>query len=412
MSVVQPRLYRASAGTGKTFALTTQALRLLVRGIDPESLLATTFTRKAAGEIQERILGRLVDAVGSEDVLIELNGHLESDPKLERDACVALLSGLLRRIDRLGVQTLDAFFVRLATLWGLELGLPPGWEIIEETSVAGLHEEAIARVLDDANEAELLELLRGLQREEPRRSVYGGLRKLVVDAYGIYLQSTEAAWEALPPLPLLGTEELAKRLDELRIAPIPQSASTERPNKNWVKAHAAALQCVESGHWEDLLSTGLAKKVLADDLVYSRHAIEGAMRDALQALVLHARAVLVQTLLERSRSHRELLRRFHEALEGLKRERRLYDFDDLPRALQRGAEGTLSGESLAFRLDGGIDHLLLDEFQDTSALQGGVLGPLLERVLDEERAGSFFCVGDTKQSIYGWRQGEPRLLLA
>ena len=65
----------------------------------------------------------------------------------------------------------------------------------------------------------------------------------------------------------------------------------------------------------------------------------------------------------------------------------------------------VDGDALAFRLDSPIDHLLLDEFQDTAPLQWRVLRPLAERVTAGDAASSFFCVGDVKQAIYGWRGG-------
>ncbi|MBM3986283.1 MAG: hypothetical protein FJ296_11470, partial [Planctomycetes bacterium] len=84
-------------------------------------------------------------------------------------------------------------------------------------------------------------------------------------------------------------------------------------------------------------------------------------------------------------------------------------FEDVPRALQRaGVPGGDEG-ALALRLDGGLRHVLLDEFQDTSTPQWQVLAPLLRRALADARR-HVFVVGDTKQSIYGWRAGEPRLL--
>ncbi len=66
--------------------------------------------------------------------------------------------------------------------------------------------------------------------------------------------------------------------------------------------------------------------------------------------------------------------------------------------------GTLSADSLAFRLDGSIEHLLLDEFQDTSCAQWRVFEPLA-RAIKAKPSRSFFCVGDVKQAIYAWRGG-------
>ncbi len=402
-----PRVYMASAGTGKTFQLTNRALELLVRHVPHESILATTFTRKAAGEIMERLLGRLVEAADKPDKLAELN-ELLPEAQFTRELCLSLLSDALRNVHRLGVQTLDAFFARLATLRGLELGLPPGWGIVDAGQRAVLSQAAMARVLADSGEEEMLELLRRLAREDMQRSAYGALEKVISQAYEIYRQSTPEAWEALPPLPGLSDSAIQSASESLAEAPLPTTAKGE-PNKTWWKAREAGLLAANEGRWEDFLSTGLVKKVVEGEEVFSKKPIEGELLEAIQTLVGQASAEIIEGVRARGRIQRDLLERYHRAFEALKHERRLFEFNDLPYALAAGADNELTSESTALRMDGRIEHLLLDEFQDTSVLQGRVLRPLMEAVLGEE-AGSFFCVGDVKQSIYGWRQGEPRLL--
>ncbi len=411
-----PRVYMASAGTGKTFQLTNRALELLARRVAPETILATTFTRKAAGEIMERILERLVKAAGDDDELCALNGLVGDDVDLTRDRCLAILGEAVRNTHRLRVETLDAFFARLAVLRGLEIGLPPGWGILDPSESSALAAAAMSRVLDEAADDEILELLRALQREEPRRSAYLAIENVVEAAYAVHLQCAPGAWEALEPLPKLGGEELQKRIAELQIAPLPTTKKGD-PNKTWARSRDDAVAAANAGRWADLLDVGLPGKVRAGEETFGGKPIEGALRECLQALVDHARAEVVDDVIARARAERDLLDRYDRALDAVKRERRLYEFDDLPRALLRGAEGASADGSTAWRMDGGIEHVLLDEFQDTSVLQGRVLRPLVARAVGEGgrggeggEPGSFFCVGDVKQSIYGWRQGEPRLL--
>lgn len=407
-SRLPPRVFMASAGTGKTFQLTIRALALLTRRVAPESILATTFTRKAAGEIMERIFGRLVEAADEDDSLAELVGFLD-DESLTRESCMELLGDTMRNVHRLGVQTLDAFLARLAVLRGLEIGLPPGWRIMDPTGFTSLSQAAMARVLDEAGDEEIVELLRRMQGVEPQRSAYMAIERVVTASYAIFRESTPEAWEALPPLPSLGPEALVKRIAELQLAPLPTTAKGE-PDKRWVKARDAAVAAADQRDWEAFIGTGLPKKIIEDDYVYCRHPIEGALLESMEDLVGHARAEIVETIRARGRAQRELLVRYDRALTACKRAQRLFGFDDLPHALLRGESGALTDQSIALRLDGGIEHLLLDEFQDTSVMQGRVLEPLIGAVLADEGQGSFFCVGDVKQSIYGWRQGEPRLL--
>ena len=88
-------------------------------------------------------------------------------------------------------------------------------------------------------------------------------------------------------------------------------------------------------------------------------------------------------------------------------EERALRFSDVTLRLG-GAEEIVGIDRMAFRLDGGIRHVLLDEFQDTAPAQWRVLRPLAQNVAGDGR-GSFFCVGDAKQAIYGWRGGMAEL---
>ena len=124
------RLYLASAGTGKTYKLTGHFLKLLLEGAEPGGILATTFTRKAAGEILDRVLQRLVDGATDPEKLEDLSRNVGI--AVTAEDCSALLTRLVRQLDRLQVRTIDAFFVQLGKLFALDLGLHAGWSIADE----------------------------------------------------------------------------------------------------------------------------------------------------------------------------------------------------------------------------------------------------------------------------------------
>src|SRR6185436_11435405 len=102
------RVILASSGTGKTFALSSHYLSLVAAGCEPSTMLATTFTRKAAGEILERILKRVVLATTDAKALQELREHVSGS--LTPEACEGLTAQLARRMHRLNVGTIDSFF--------------------------------------------------------------------------------------------------------------------------------------------------------------------------------------------------------------------------------------------------------------------------------------------------------------
>src|SRR5690606_26701350 len=140
----------ASAGTGKTSQLTNQLMAILARGEAPESILATTFTRAAAGEILHRLLGRLAAAAQDPAELRELQRHI--GPALSRDDCRGLLVSVARRLHRLNISTLDAFFYQMASSYALELGLGPAWRLMDDPEDAALRLEALETALDAAHE--------------------------------------------------------------------------------------------------------------------------------------------------------------------------------------------------------------------------------------------------------------------
>ncbi|MFT5151011.1 MAG: ATP-dependent helicase/nuclease subunit A [Planctomycetota bacterium] len=188
-----------------------------------------------------------------------------------------------------------------------------------------------------------------------------------------------------------------------------------KPNANWTKAMREMLEALAAKQWTSILEKGFVKSILAGNAAYSRVEIEPELRDLVAPVVLAARAELLDGLIEQTHGTKELLALFETEYENLKHQRGCYQFSDLPASLAPpGREQSAFVErdlDLWFRLDGRLNHLLLDEFQDTAPDQWRVLEPLADEILaDGTGERSFFCVGDIKQSIYGFRQAEPRLL--
>ncbi len=134
-------LIRASAGTGKTFALSNRYLQLLASGVSCESILATTFTRKGAGEILDRIIQRLSNAAMNPEAAVELGAEIEFE--LDSVRAQKILVDLLANLHRLQIGTLDSFFNRIAQSFSLELNLPEGWSIVQERHMDLLRDLAI-----------------------------------------------------------------------------------------------------------------------------------------------------------------------------------------------------------------------------------------------------------------------------
>ncbi|MCC6409563.1 MAG: UvrD-helicase domain-containing protein [Planctomycetes bacterium] len=407
----------ASAGTGKTWSLTTHFLRLVAAGVPPERCLATTFTRKAAGEILDRIFARLVGAARDESARAELERALEGG-LATRDAAADLVVALARRVDRCRVMTIDAFFVVLARALAAELGVPADWGIADEFHEGRARETAVGRALEQGTTERWILLLRELERAHAKRAVHATLVVRVRDAHELFLEAPESAWSALrapAQLPDAERESLARKLAEL---PVPLTKSTGKPVQHWGNSYADAARRLATGDWPDFGEGGLAKAILSDAEAFNRAPISGAVREVFAGLICQAAAVLGALVERQNHATHALISDFDRELRQLLDERGLLRFADLPRVLARSKDGANGPESsaerlaeLAWRLDSELDHLLLDEFQDTSPAQWRVLAPFAEELAsDGSGEKSFFCVGDTKQSIYGWRGGDPRLL--
>ena len=388
-------IIRASAGTGKTFRLSNRYLELTADGAAPDSILATTFTKKAAGEILDRILSRLAEAALSDEKAGEL-GRFLGDEAFDRAKATALLRTLIRRLHRLRVSTLDSFFIDVAKTFSLELSLPLGWQIVEETTDTAMRERAIFHLLQEGEQAETIRLMHQLNQGDVGRALSEQISGTVRSLYSLYLDSTEEAWHRLARRKTPEGSEVKEALAAIEVA-------ASEASKSWAKAMLGDLENFNNQNWDQLFAKGIASKVAAGETHYSRKEIPEPLKDAYTIVLDVAKAQIVNLIVAKNEAAYELMRRFDEVFRPLKASEHAMRFEDVTRMLA-GGELSRYFDSVGFRLDAEIDHLLLDEFQDTSSEQWAVLSPFAQ-VVNRTRSGSFFCVGDVKQAIYGWRGG-------
>lgn len=396
-------LIRASAGTGKTYQLTSRYLKLLLLGGSPETILATTFTRKAAGEILDRIVHWLSAAAMEETQLAAL-AQAVNMPKLTRDDCQDKLSLLTRQMHRLRIYTIDAFFMQVALSFSLELGLTPGWDIIEEGPESNtLRDEAIAGILRDEVFEDLLVLLHQLApKGEAKRGLDSMLKDRVREAYRLFLDSTATAWDMIEvPAPLPDEEVDAVRHE---LAHFPLSG------KKIPQAVEADIDRLCQNDWRGFLSGGktLVRSISEGKSKYWNANIPDELAAIYRRFLPHLRAMILQSASAQTKGTHRFLTKYHAHFGQLKASQRLHSFDEITSLLADQPQAD-NLDRFSFRMDAGIDHLLLDEFQDTSVAQWKALFPLARRCTEDVEERSFFCVGDVKQAIYGWRGGSSEI---
>ncbi|MBR0237778.1 MAG: UvrD-helicase domain-containing protein [Thermoguttaceae bacterium] len=421
-------LIQASAGTGKTHQLACRYLLLLFSGVRPENILATTFTKKAAGEILNRILSWLAEAALDEDKCRKLSKNLSAAKaqtmaydtapvELTLDDVRAKLYDVIKCLNRVNVSTLDSYFNQRVQCFSLELHLPMDWSIMDESVDKKYRQTVLSNMFRDEDIVRRYVSLI-LKGNELKRSVFGEMSLIVNNLYTLWKEAPSGAWDVLQVPEALEEKAfqklLSKTLRLLKNAHLPNS-----PEKD---VEALGNRDTRYSKAVDFLSKSLAKntwkynKSVDQGISYSRKLItDPETIDCLVRLVNYAQAFVKFVKKEQSDFYRDTLGVFDELYMDYKKDMGQLIFDDIPWLLIRNIgnkfqlNDSLGMDSDSFRMDSTIQHLMLDEFQDTSLAQWRVLEPLAKKTAQDEN-GSFFCVGDAKQAIYGWRGGEAQLL--
>ncbi len=423
---------RASAGTGKTYALSMRYCALLMAGVPPETICALTFTRAATREIFEAVVERLVKGEAP-----SVPGGLTHDEALEK---------LLQALPKLNISTIDAFSARIARLFAYELELDPDFALYEEGQSAegqAVRREVVRRAMRSTpgNSAEALaKRFNAERRSGEEGSIVKRLNTFLSDYGALYLEHPEG-WgdlEALgrasgmkePAHKLLSEEErgealaclrsLPERAQGVKVAPsvsdnylkrlvgFPSGDKSIYGSKQGGAFGGDDLQKMKTMSGEGTFKYGNAKPLLLDALA----------QKAAYALLQDFYARDCQQTAAYTASLGEALRLLQCAGEQYREETGKLSFGQLTHALCRTIQQ--AGKALSFidpdklyvayRMDAAVNHLMIDEFQDTSREQWGILSSLAHELSeDAEGARTFFYVGDVKQSIYGWRGGEASL---
>ncbi|MBQ8362713.1 MAG: UvrD-helicase domain-containing protein, partial [Thermoguttaceae bacterium] len=446
---------RASAGSGKTYRLSARYLRLLLEGAPVDSILATTFTRKAAGEIQDRILSRLGNAALSPENAAALSAQLyDGDANvLSQERLRSLAVDVVRSLHRLRICTLDAFFMQIAGGFAFEIGLPPGWRIVEDVDDARLLRQAIQASFAHSQTQNAVQLTRLLFKGDLRRQIEDQLSGIVEETLSLYYQTTSDAWTRLKaPWRSVAPEELAQAVAYLETAPLP-TTKTGKPNSNYVKALAKLVGFAKAQNWSEFLKQTLTQTTLRGERTYYKAEFDDALAAPIERLAAFAKAKVLADVASQTRATWIALNSISSFFQRSKLEENAFRFDDLTRILAR-LQWENRFRQIVYRLDAKTSHLLLDEFQDASFAQWTILKPFAEAIVERDDAakrrvlssasspkptplfdaledaastdvldnatadvaetsvrsetsgrGSFFCVGDVKQAIYGWRGG-------
>ncbi len=390
---------KASAGSGKTFALSVRFLALLFKGANPSEILTLTFTKKATAEMKERILDYLKilqkenledekEKEKSQNILKELEEKYHLKPDLVRNSAQKIYQRFLNAEIR--ISTIDAFFQSILRKFCWFVGLSADFEVNEDTKA---HQQQLnASFLSALNNKQLEELSVFIAQclsydNYTSDSILERLRFLKNKLYLFDPNKKEPAFDE---------EGFLEKLRSLNQQIQSIETASDRA-KTAIKCDDFRGFLNSSLTWLEKKSEYIYFKKLKDEIPTLESECEEIENDL--KLYYEAREI---ALFKKFPKFIQLYDKATSKIQAL-------DFDaikDKVHSLLKGYE-EMPAEFFYFRLDSKIAHILIDEFQDTSLNDYKILAPFI----DEIKAGigqakwqrSVFFVGDVKQSIYAFR---------
>lgn len=438
----------ASAGTGKTHVLTARVLRLMLTGTPPDAILCLTFTKAAAAEMVSRIFTELGHwtRLSDTDLIAEIERRTEETADramLERAR--RLFLEVLDLEGGLKIQTFHSFCQSLLGRFPLEAGLLPGFDAVEEAEAADVMAAARDSMLSQTRTAggrALRTALEDVALRVSETSFADVMRQLAFSQatlaralifYGSPAGLFSALARALEVEPTATPEALIEeavqpgRYDEMGLTRLMKAFEVGSKTEERAAPHIRAFLTADDtagrakalDAYRDVFLTkdGAPRKTVATvKTLKADPGLELVVFDEQQRLAALADRL---TRLEAYRATRALLSlgiAQLDAYRDLKDAKGLVDFDDMIKSAQNLLVTPEIAPWILYKLDSGLDHILVDEAQDTNAAQWQVIEALSEEffvgVGARSETRSLFAVGDAKQSIFSFQHADPRELEA
>lgn len=414
----------ANAGSGKTRVLTDRVARLLLDGVEPQRILCLTYTKAAASEMQNRLFRRLGEWAMLGDTPLRaalddlgLNG-------LQDETLVNARRLFARAIETPGglrIQTIHSFCASLLRRFPLEAGVSPQFTEMDDRAASLLREEIVEEMADRLAPEIVTDLARAYTGED-----FGKLAHEVASRRAGLLEALDG--QACRALFGLGTVDagtlVAQVLQGGEEDWLPQlitalDGGTSTDQKAAQKLRGLRLErpgLTTLAVLEDVFLTGASAKEpftakLGSFPTKATRAKLGPLIDRLEPLMLRTEAARQTRICLQAAEKTRILRAFAAVFLPIyaarKQARGWLDFDDLITRARMLLTDPSVAQWVLFRLDGGIDHILVDEAQDTSPDQWRVIELLAQEFTAgrgaRDVARTIFVVGDKKQSIYSFQ---------
>lgn len=450
----------ASAGSGKTWLLITRIVRLLIEGAEPGNIIALTFTRKAAGEMQLRLNQRLFEMATAEAGELEAILTLIGSPvnKNTKTVAAGLYESLMHSLHPIRIQTFHSFCQDILSRFPLEADIPPGFDLIEDSSL--LEHQAWQTLFNEASLS-----ARPVDKQHPGHTGQNALNDELdvimqicngpdntLTALNSFLSHRSDWWaftaRAKKPV-AFARDQLARSLqldaqtisgEKNPVEPLLSQANQlnlqifanflrEIKNKTSEK-HADIIDAALAQSDDNITRFALIRSAFikkdGDKLIQGRQynpTLEKKLGPDHAARFIELHDEISESILQIDEQLKRLLslkinnawyyvgQRYVDIYQQLKRQLRLLDFTDLEWKCYELLQHADNAHWVQYKIDQRIDHILIDEFQDTNPTQWHLLSPILDEIAanPEQRPRSVFLVGDEKQSIYSFRRANPAL---
>lgn len=424
----------ASAGTGKTKVLSDRVLRLLLEDVSPSKILCLTYTNAAAVEMKTRIGDRLSKwAVMSEKELIEeldtlYYGHdiLNKRPDLPSVAR-KLFAKVLDAPDTMRVETIHAFCTEILKRFPIEAGISPYFEVADDQMTNEMLEhisEKLLKVIEESTDPNIKDATLYLTSHISELDWTKFLRTLVgkrQSFLGVFEKFSDVAAFKKELRRIFDLDEEPSKeksvqefweetdKDKIREYALILSAGQKPTDQNGGKVLMEMLEHFDLDAYEKVVSS--AKLVCVDVAQKYPDLKDKICFEKLRVLNLREKLKNIDVY-ESTSAVAAVALKLIKDYAARKQECSCMDFDDLVMTTYRLLKKEDVSAWVLYKLDNGIDHILIDEAQDTSPLPWQIMDCLLSEFFSgngrTQKKRTLFVVGDRKQSIYGFQGADPK----
>ena len=413
-------LLKASAGSGKTYALTERLVQFLLSEKIPHNrlrnILAITFSNNASKEMKERALGWLKSLYFEEEKAAgELTKIISMDKRLLLEKAGKVIDAILGQFADFQVRTIDSFMASIFRSSALDFGYSPDFEILMNPDP--LLEYAFDLYLKGVKEGtgqarlieETVEILLGNKRKDASYP-WDPWADLLEEAKTIYKKLAAAGGKVKIEATFGETDRLKREIREA-LERLESMVGESGLGVSGNSSFPDLLSIAREGRFADLLDKGLKNPPVRKPIESKRH-LQSAYRAVCDEWE-RTTGLIRDYVAAYARSYFTPYLKLHEALqttiEEVKRRQGKVFIEDINRKLMDYLRSDIVPD-IYCRIGETVFHFLIDEFQDTSPGQWQNLYPLVENALAQ--GGSLFAVGDAKQAIYGFRDADYTIMKA